>query len=514
MWRLLHAAFGLHPLPYHLFNLGLHLASTALVYRIGGRLLQSRAWAAAAAVLFGVSSIAFTPMHWTSCMVELLVTVFSLAAFQLWLIARDRGSNGVAWLAAIAAFAALLSKENAVLLPLVMVAAHFRLGAPRPPARFLAPPVTASVAYVIAFLATLKLVHFVGSEAYAMSRSPGFLALNLGTYLAWLASPNVAVRDAVASVDPSGWKVGLPVGLAMALILWTQRRERRHPEEVGAAWFLAFLLPVVPLAHHTYLYYLYLPLPGVCWMVAGALRRGTRALSVRAPAAAPLGAGAAVLLLLGVAVTDFMSMQARERAMRGTFPLDKTIREAMLLRNAVTDLGSARFAPGTRFALVNPAKVVHFSMTRTTPVSTLTYIPLEAAIRNGDAIRLFHPGLQYLGLSQDLPPKWEKGVELLLYMDEGTLRPIGCCGKALSELGYFLVRGNDWERAEPLLLRSRELGDTLADATIGLILTRHFLGHEEESDRYAREFLRRWPNDPRANALRRTKEFAPDSVAR
>src|SRR5213593_2161375 len=62
MWRMLHAAFGLHPLPYHLFNFALHLANTALVYVIGTRLLRSRGAGFSAALLFGASSIAFTPL--------------------------------------------------------------------------------------------------------------------------------------------------------------------------------------------------------------------------------------------------------------------------------------------------------------------------------------------------------------------------------------------------------------------------------------------------------------------
>jgi len=34
--------------------------------------------------------------------------------------------------------------------------------------------------------------------------------------------------------------------------------------------------PVLPLAHHTYLYYLYLPWAGLCWAFAGAAERLAR----------------------------------------------------------------------------------------------------------------------------------------------------------------------------------------------------------------------------------------------
>src|SRR5262245_46199822 len=56
-WHLLYRAFGLHPLPYHVFLLALHLANTAMVYAIGRRLIGGAGAAWAAAMLFGTSSI-------------------------------------------------------------------------------------------------------------------------------------------------------------------------------------------------------------------------------------------------------------------------------------------------------------------------------------------------------------------------------------------------------------------------------------------------------------------------
>lgn len=80
-FRVLHALFGLHPLPYHVVNLLLHLANTTLVFLVGERLLASRAAAAAAAILFGASSIASTPLHWAAGILELQVTLLALGAF-------------------------------------------------------------------------------------------------------------------------------------------------------------------------------------------------------------------------------------------------------------------------------------------------------------------------------------------------------------------------------------------------------------------------------------------------
>lgn len=527
-WRLLNAMFGLHPLPDHLVVFGLHLANVALVYLIGLRLLRSRLAALAAAILFGVSPVAFTPLHWTSGLIEVSVTGFALAAFWMWLAGRDRGSK--AWLVAgaLCGLLALLIKESSILLPVVMVVAHLRLepraraggsatsGATHPTGAAptsgaapraagwasLVPQLAVTALYAIAFVATLKRVHYVGSEAYAMTASPVFLALNFATYLSWMVSP-VPVPDAIAAMDPSAWPVGLAVAAAIAAVLWWQRRAPRHPEEVAVAWFVCFLLPVVPLEHHTYLYYLYLALPGACWLLARVGRRAVRVLGERLPGLAPVTRAAAVALLVAVVAVAFLQNRARAHAMQGNFPLDKTRREAMLLGNAIHDLREARLPPGTRIAFVNPAPRQHVSLVDTTTVNRATigsYVPLEGALRNGEAIRLFFPGIEYLGFADHLPREWED-AEVFLFQDEGHLRALGKGGHALAQLGYFLLPIHDWPRAEAMLLRSRALGDTLADATFGLIITRDFLGDRAGSDTFAREFLRRWPHDPRTKTI-------------
>jgi hypothetical protein len=481
--------------------MAMHLGSVALVHAVGLRLLHS-AWAAfAAALLFGVSSIAFTPLHWSSGIVELMVTLLALAAFATWLEARRRGS--AVWHGASAALvlAALLSKESAILYPLVPLVAHFRLGE-RGSALALAAPLAVCGGYAAAFAATLSRVHYVGSVAYAMTASPLFLAFNLATYLAWLAQPWVPLRDALATVHPELWGAGLAVALAVAVALWTQRGAPRHPEEVGAAWFLAFLLPVVPLAHHTYLYYLYLPLPGMCWLIAGAGLRLTRGLTARRTALAGAWATGLAVTLAAVVAIELVATRARERALvRDTaFPADKTMREALLLRNAITDLRRTPLPPGTRIAFVNPAPRRHFAVADTArrgdrPIGS--YLPLEGALRHGEAVRLFFPGVEYLGFRDSLPRDWED-AEVFLYQDEGTVRHVGKGAQALAELGYFLLKARDWPRCEAMFLRSLALGEPLPDATFGLIITRDFLGDPAGSAIYAREFLRRWPSDPRA----------------
>ncbi|MBI5711607.1 MAG: hypothetical protein HZC42_15080 [Candidatus Eisenbacteria bacterium] len=540
-WALFDALFGLDPLPYHAANLLLHLANVALTWAVARRLLGGRAPAWAAAVLFGTSTIAFTPLHWATGLGELLATTGALGALLLFLDARARGtrrsdgatretgfppldarargargndagsretgpppldarargSNTLLWLSALCALAAALSKETVLLLPLVLVVAEWRLDAPALDLRRAIPAAAAMLAFAAAFLLSARRAGYLGGEAYAMSAAPGFLAANLATYLRWCVTPHVAVRDAVAAMDPGALPAGLAVAVALALALWSQRRAPRHPEEVGAAWFLLLLAPVLPLRHHTYLYYVYPAWAGACWLIAGAGQRLVR----RLPAAAPV-AFAAVVALAGL---GFTGVRARERAMTGAFPADRTVRESRMLRNVVAGLRAARLSPGTSVAFVNPAPRRHSSLAAAGAAPTASYLPLEQALRGGEAVRLFFPGLRYAGFADTLPRAWED-AESFLYQDDGTLRSLGRGAAALAGLGYFTLRTRQWARADAMFRRSLALGDTLADAAFGLSITSSFLGRPADERAYAAEFLKRWPDDPRAGVVRSALE--------
>ena len=502
-WRLFGAFFGLHPLPYHVASLLLHLANVALLYAVARRLFAGRGAAWAAALLFGTTAIAFTPLHWATGFGELLVTTFALAAFLLHLAGRDAGAPprvgardriALLWLAALAALAAGLSKETALLLPAVLVFADRRLGGFEPRARTLVPAGLAGLIFLAGFLATLRSADYLGGEAYTLSLAPAFLAQNLATYLAWSAAFWVPVRDAVASADPRAAVPGALVALAVGLTLASQRRARRHPEELGAVWFLALLAPVVPLAHHTYLYYLYLPWAGACWLLAGAGERLAR----RWPVLAPLLLAAA----LAFAGIQAWSVRAREAAWTGTFLADRTVRESAMLRNVIAALDSAGLPPGARVAFVNPAPPRHSSLAGAQAGPRVGYLPLEAALRGGAVLRLRFPGLGYLGFSDTLPRAWED-AEVFLFQDDGRARHLGHGARALAELGYFTLRTRQFVRADAMFARSLALGDTLPDAVFGLATTADLLGRRNEARQRALEFLHRWPRDPRAPAVAR-----------
>jgi len=500
-WHLFYRCFGVDPLPYHAVNLLFHLLNVALVYAIARRFFAGRGPAWAAAVLFGASAIAFTPLHWATGFTEVLAATFALLGLWLYLVARGATANAEGeprerpawlWVSAAAVLAAGLSKESTLLLPLVLVFADRRLGGIPRRGRSLVPAGAAGLLFAVSYAATFRSAEHLGGQAYALRASPVFLAYNLATYLRWTVEIWNPVRDVFAQALPGALPLGLAVAAGALLVLISQRRSRRHPQELGAIWFLTLLAPVLPLAHHTYLYYLYVPWAGACWLAAGAAARLAR----RLPAALP----AALAATLVFAAVEARSTRMREGAMTGHFPTDGTIRESTLLRNAVASLDSVALAPGTRVVYANPAPHAPTSAPGPGVRVFSTYNPLERALRGGLSIRVLRPGLRCLGLVDTIPPDW-RDVEVFLYQPDGSARHLGHGSRAEAELGYFTLRTQQWARAESMFLRSLAWGDTLPDALFGLVITKVMQGREGEARAIAREAVRRWPLDPRVPVL-------------
>jgi hypothetical protein len=113
-------AFGASPGPWHLANVVMHLASTALLFAIALRLGLGRWWAALAALWFGLHGSRPESVAWITGNFELMSGLFFLASLALHL--REKGCGfGFSRALSLAAFlAALWSKESGYALPLVL----------------------------------------------------------------------------------------------------------------------------------------------------------------------------------------------------------------------------------------------------------------------------------------------------------------------------------------------------------------------------------------------------------
>ena len=130
-----HALGGLAPAGYHAVNLALHVLTALLVFALAEELLsrsaaelappRRRRAALLAALIFAVHPLQTMAVTYVVQRMAVLSALFSLAALYGWARARRPGEERrAAWLggAGLAAFLAMSSKENAAVLPLLLLA--------------------------------------------------------------------------------------------------------------------------------------------------------------------------------------------------------------------------------------------------------------------------------------------------------------------------------------------------------------------------------------------------------
>jgi protein O-mannosyl-transferase len=121
LWLLINfKLFGLHPAFWHLAVIALHSVVVLMVYRLGLRLMGDELTAAAAALLFAVHPLHVESVAWISGVTEPLSAVFFLGAFLLYLRWRGTHARETMMLCALMTLLALLVKETAVALPLLI----------------------------------------------------------------------------------------------------------------------------------------------------------------------------------------------------------------------------------------------------------------------------------------------------------------------------------------------------------------------------------------------------------
>jgi hypothetical protein len=120
--------FGLHPWGYHLTSVLLHAVACALAFRFVLLLSGQRPVAVFASLLFAVHAVHLEAVAWVSAFAEPLVVAAILAGFIAYLLYRQDMRRK--WLVAIclSLFLGLLTKETAIVLPMLLLAYEFTLG--------------------------------------------------------------------------------------------------------------------------------------------------------------------------------------------------------------------------------------------------------------------------------------------------------------------------------------------------------------------------------------------------
>jgi len=444
---------GLHPMPYHLASLAAHLACSTLLFALLARRLSAPA-ALVGGIFFAVHPALFTAVYWISVIADSLALIFALGALGL-LDREDRWR----WLAVPLFALSLLSKESTLLLPAAAVAYHWgrrqgHSGADRPSAP-LDPVIiilgATSAIYLAYFVMSAYSTYFVPARAFTPGAGSESAAYGVGigshlwqnflSYAGWTVNFLLpTVQSFSDAVDPNvfGWGAGL---VALWFLGLASRTLRDRGWLVAGAFYLCFLLPVLPLRHHTYHYYLYAPLAGAAWLVAAAADAGGAWLTrpQRSPArisrghvgrrAATVGrraAGndAAAWLGLGVLVLLLTLNGALLVHKIETYPFtlpglraDPTIDRARIAQNVIEDLRRAALPAGVRLLFWSEARAAAGVSNGDAPGETYWERNVRNALLGGLALRVMLPQVKSVEFVRSLQPTGNSALYVIYQID-------------------------------------------------------------------------------------------------
>jgi tetratricopeptide (TPR) repeat protein len=281
--------WGLNALGYHLTNILVHLAVSLVVMWIGATLLRDWLAGLVAGLVFSLHPVHSQSVSFIAGRTDLVAALFFLAAFSLY----DRWRRSGRWFAyagSLLAFVlALLSKEIAVVLPLVLLLRDWAFEDPATrPSRARA---ALRIGPMLGVLATFLVVRFVVLSDVLLHRSHGsptewlprlLTTLTLAARYVWITilpypvSPSQTPPIQAWAGDPVFLLAAIGLGglLMVAVVLG-----RRRPAVLFCiGWFWLTLAPSIALTllpGSTAIFadrFLYLPSVGVCLLAALAVR--------------------------------------------------------------------------------------------------------------------------------------------------------------------------------------------------------------------------------------------------
>lgn len=300
--------FGMSPRGFHLVNLALHVASALAAYALARRLFADRGPALLVALLLAVHPIHSEAVAFIAARNNLFALLFAVVSVVLFLDALPRRSRGLAALSGLAAFLAMASKEQGVIvLPFLVAWLILRpqrdedgAGA-RSAWALLVPHAIAAAAYFA--LRTVALDGPVASTP-VLPGLLGRLARNYYVIPAYLGLVVFPGRLSIFHELPRGWATLWWLPLAWAVILaaaWPFLRRPSAASTFGLVWFGLNLAPAIglvpiPTTESTAMAerFFHASTLGV-WIVAA---EGVRRITARAPAGAARAGAAAIAVIL------------------------------------------------------------------------------------------------------------------------------------------------------------------------------------------------------------------------
>ncbi len=264
--------FGLWPPGYHLVSVLFHLMSVVLVYVLARRFCPIFP-SLVATFFFAMHSALHRSVYWISALPEPMALVFILSSFLLF-IRFDRRNDRAAWILSVGAMGlAMMSKESALTLPLVLAAYSFFFSRSRLPWTL--------PFFAISGLYTALRVISVPLAQYPLAFGRELLG-NMAAYFSWAAGFSQTLLIVKLGQNARGWYPVVAAGFILAVALALALARNRRVAVFAAAWFIIALQPVLYFRQHIDPYYLAPALAALALLIAAALPESRTARDWRA----------------------------------------------------------------------------------------------------------------------------------------------------------------------------------------------------------------------------------------
>ncbi|MEE8359476.1 MAG: tetratricopeptide repeat protein, partial [Candidatus Omnitrophota bacterium] len=270
-----YSIWKLDPRGYHITNIILHILASLGVYWITSLLFKDKRLSLFTAALFAIHPIHVGAVSSIAGRADPLVAVFLLAAFALYI--KNTGSWGIGrYLAIVSLYiCALLSRENSLIFPLILLLYHYIFRVKPRKIELLTISTIACMYAIIRFaLFRTALLGSFGASTF-LERAPGSLAA-LVDYIRLLFIPTrlhmIYGKSLFSWTDPV--VIAGTVIFALLIVSTIKARGRDRLYTFGVLWFLITLLPqanLYPINAYMAEHWLYIPSIGFFLILGRAL---------------------------------------------------------------------------------------------------------------------------------------------------------------------------------------------------------------------------------------------------
>lgn len=292
---------------YHWVSLLLHIVNALLVYALLRRVFRQRLWPAVATVLWAVYPGNAEAVSWLAGRFDLVSSLFTFAALNLFVgHLRSEGDRCRLALSVVAGLLCVLSKESAVVLPLLVFVCYAFVTGPEAWRKgWLGRGLRLSAPFLVLSVLLMGLRWVQLSEL-----TPRGSVLQLSGPVAALRAlaielPQVLLSPLNLSLASQAVRLAPPILLAVLGVMSLGRVKGRRwlPVAFSAGWFAVSLLPTIDRLgfpqHVLNTRFLYLPSIGFCgavaWLISEPIRGGASTGIARLRQGAVVGIGVALV---------------------------------------------------------------------------------------------------------------------------------------------------------------------------------------------------------------------------